>query len=299
PLLTFTEIYNEEIQLDDVLRTAYRRLETFDGEIHAIIGFWDFPVSTILPILRERVGLPGASLAEIVMCEHKYWSRLHQRTVINEVPDFGLVRLDDTAPPDGMHYPMWIKPVKSFASRLAFEVTDQRQFTEALRQINDGIGWVGAPFDVLLEHLDLPAEIATIGGHACIAEEAVSGVMATVEGYRFQARVHIYGIVDSGRYPDSPSFLRYQYPSTLPPEVCVRMGEIARAVVLTIGLERMTFNVEFFWDPDADRIRLLEINPRHSQSHAELFENVDGLANHDVMLQLALGNEPQLPHRQG
>src|SRR5699024_2695849 len=123
--------------------------------------------------------------------------------------------------------------------------------------------------------------------------------MATVEGYRFQDRVHIYGIVDSVRYPDSPSFLRYQYPSALPPEVCVRMAEIARTVVLTIGLERMTFNVEFFWDPDADRIRLLEINPRHSQSHAELFEDVDGLANHDVMLQLALGNEPQLPHRQG
>src|SRR5699024_2104271 len=122
---------------------------------------------------------------------------------------------------------------------------------------------------------------------------------ATVEGYRLQDEVHIYGIVDSVRYTDHPSFLRYQYPSALPPEVCIRMAELAQRVVLAIGLERMTFNVEFFWDPDADRISLLEINPRHSQSHAELFEDVDGLASHDIMLQLALGREPQLPHRQG
>lgn len=299
PLLTFAEIYGDEIRLVDVLETAYRRLDEFDGTVDAIIGFWDFPVSTILPLLRERVGLPGARLASIVMCEHKYWSRLTQRAVIDEVPGFGLVRLHDTAPPAGLRYPMWLKPVKSFASRLAFKVHDDGEFLGALRQISEGIAWVGAPFDVLLEYLDLPPEIAGVGGQACLAEEAISGLMATVEGYRFQDEVHVYGIVDSVRYSESPSFLRYQYPSALPPEVCLRMAEIARTVVLAIGLERMTFNVEFFWDPDADRIRLLEINPRHSQSHAELFEDVDGLANHDVMLQLALGHEPQLPHRQG
>jgi hypothetical protein len=37
---------------------------------------------------------------------------------------------------------------------------------------------------------------------------------------------------------------------------------------------------------------LLEINPRHSQSHAELFEAVDGVANHEVMVLLGLGRDP-------
>ena len=41
------------------------------------------------------------------------------------------------------------------------------------------------------------------------------------------------------------------------------------------------------------------MNPRHSQSHAELFEQVDGVANHDHMLQLALGREPRPRHREG
>jgi hypothetical protein len=41
------------------------------------------------------------------------------------------------------------------------------------------------------------------------------------------------------------------------------------------------------------------VNPRHSQSHAELFEQVDGIPNHHCMLQLALGREPRLPYREG
>lgn len=298
-LLSFDEIYGEEISLAEVLDTAYQRIDAFPGKIAAIIGFWDFPVSTILPILRERVGLPGASLAEVVKCEHKYWSRLEQQKVIDEIPGFGLVALDAGAPPERMRYPLWLKPVKSFASQLAFRVENQQEFSEALQRINEGIAWVGEPFDALLEHVELPPEIAAVGGQACLAEEAISGQMATVEGYRLDDEVFVYGIVDSIRYPDSPSFLRYQYPSALPPEVCVRMAEITRTVVLAIGLERMTFNIEFFWDPETDTITLLEINPRHSQSHAELFEDVDGLANHDAMLRLALGRAPDIPRRQG
>jgi hypothetical protein len=300
PLLSFDEIYGEEIPFAAVLAKAERALDAFDGKIDAIIGLWDFPVSTMLPILRERVGLPGASLEEVVKCEHKYWSRLEQQKVIDEIPGFGIVDLDnDDGPPAGMRYPMWLKPVKSFSSVLAFGVTSDEEFRDAVKHIRDGIAWVGAPFDDLLEHLELPPEIAAVGGQACLAEEAISGRMATVEGYRFHDEVHVYGIVDSVRYEHCPSFLRYEYPSALPPEVCVRMAEISQTVIHAIGLDRMTFNIEYFWDPQTDTIKLLEINPRHSQSHAELFEDVDGLANHEAMLRLALGSDPALPHRQG
>ena len=109
----------------------------------------------------------------------------------------------------------------------------------------------------------------------------------------------MYGVVDSITCPDSPSFLRYQYPSTLPPAVTDRMAELSRRVIRQVGLDGITFNIEYFWDADRDAITLLEINPRHSQSHAELFERVDGVANHHCMLQLALGREPRPPHRAG
>ncbi len=48
----------------------------------------------------------------------------------------------------------------------------------------------------------------------------------------------------------------------------------------------------FFCHPESGQACLLEINPRHSQSHAELFEFVDGVANHHIMVQLGLGRDP-------
>ncbi len=299
PLLSYDEIYGEEIRPHELLASAQHHLESFDGRIDAIIGFWDFPVSTMMPILRARFGLPGAPVEEVVKCEHKYWSRLIQQQVIDEYPRFGLVDPEhDQHPPDGVTYPLWVKPVKSFASMLAFGVNDQAEFHGALAQIRADT-WVREPFEALLDYVDLPPEIAAVGGQLCLAEEAITGQQVTLEGYRYQGEVHIYGVVDSVRYENSPSFLRYQYPSSLPTEVSLRMAEIARKVITATGMDGMPFNIEFFWEPDGDVIKLLEINPRHSQSHAELFEQVDGVSSHQVMLRLALGRDPDLPRRQG
>src|SRR5699024_1823296 len=63
-------------------------------------------------------------------------------------------------------------------------------------------------------------------------------------------------------------------------------------LVEEIGLQNMTFNIEFFWDEQTDTVALLEINPRHSQSHAELFAHVDGATNHEILLALALQQAP-------
>ena len=158
---------------------------------------------------------------------------------------------------------------------------------------------MGEPFDFVLSQLQLPPEVSGVGGRACLAEEAATGAQVTVEGYSFQGDVHVYGTVDSITCPDSSSFLRYQYPSSLPAAVTQRMAELSGRVIRQIGLDGITFNIEYFWDADHDTISLLEVNPRHSQSHAELFEQVDGVANHDHMLQLALGREPRPRHREG
>ena len=174
-----------------------------------------------------------------------------------------------------------------------------QQLRQAAAAIRDGVGRMGSPFEFVLAQLRLPPELSGIGGRACLAEEAAAGAQVTVEGYSFHGDVHVYGIVDSITCPDSSSFLRYQYPSSLPRAVLDRMAELSRRVVRQIGLDGITFNIEYFWDPERDTITLLEVNPRHSQSHAELFEQVDGVANHDHMLQLALGREPRPRHREG
>ncbi|HLS01143.1 MAG TPA: ATP-grasp domain-containing protein [Beutenbergiaceae bacterium] len=299
-VLTYEEIYSEEISFTEILTKATMVIDAFDGPVDAIIGFWDFPISCIVPLLRQRYGLPSHDLTDVVKCEHKYWSRLIQQEVITEIPKFGLVDpFTDTTPPAGMSFPMWIKPVKSFASMLAIKARNQDEFDQALNKIRNGITRLGDPFNAVLEHVELPPHIADVGGHMCIAEEAITGQQVTVEGFRQGSRVVLYGLIDSIHYDDAPSFLRYQYPSALPAHVQQRMREISKKVVQAIGLDGMTFNIEYFWDPHHDEIKLLEINPRHSQSHAELFTHVDGMSNHQIMLELALGNAPQLPQGKG
>ena len=300
PVLTFADIYGGEISFGDALASAQEVLDAFDGSIDAIIGFWDFPVSSMLPLLRKRYGLPTASIEEVVMCEHKYWSRLLQQQVIEEYPPFALVHPEiDRSPPEGLRFPMWVKPVKSFSSVLAFGVSDEQAYSEALEKISEGIGWIGEPFEALLKYVDLPPEIAAAGGQSCLAEEAITGRQVTVEGYRYRGEVVIYGVVDSVHYENSPSFQRFQYPSSVPDEVGDRLADVSRRLVTAIGLEQMTFNIEYFWDPGTDAVTLLEINPRHSQSHAELFADVDGMSNHEAMLRLALDRDPQFPRGKG
>ena len=300
PLLSVDELlYADEIRLDDLLSKARGQLESFDGSIDAIVGYWDFPVSSMLPILCAQFGLRSPTLEAVVKCEHKYWSRLEQQKVIDEYPRFALVDLERPEVPPGLRFPLWLKPVKSVAAEYAMRVEDAAGLREAVAVIGEGVGHLGKPFDDVLSRLELPPEIARAGGQACLAEEALEGMQVTVEGYSLDGEVHVYGVVDSVRLPGSPSFLRYQYPSTLPARVVDRMVDITGRVIRQLGLDGTPFNVEFFWDAGRDTVSVLEVNPRHSQSHARLFADVDGVPNHQCMVSLALGQDPNLPHREG
>lgn len=46
-------------------------------------------------------------------------------------------------------------------------------------------------------------------------------------------------------------------------------------------------------------IRLLEVNTRVSQSHSDVFEKVDGSSNQQVTVQVACGEKPDFPFREG
>ncbi|MFH9570598.1 acetyl-CoA carboxylase biotin carboxylase subunit family protein [Streptomyces sp. NPDC017454] len=300
-LLTVEELQDGEVSLPDVIEKARQVLDAFDGSIDAIVGYWDFPVSTLVPILGARYGTRTTSLASVVKCEHKYWSRLEQQKVTDRHPRFGRVDLeaDPPRPPEGVRFPMWLKPALSYSSELAFGVDDEEEFGAAVTEIREGISRIGRPFEHILDQVDLPPEMAGVGGRVCLAEEALSGVQVAVEGYVHQGEVTVYGTLDSIDYPNSPCFLRHQYPSMLPPQVIDRLHTVTERVMRRIGFDSATFSVEYFYDPGNQDISLLEINPRHSQSHAELFEYVDGVPNHHCMLALALGRDPRMPHRQG
>ncbi len=301
PLLTIEELQGGEVSVPALLEKAQELLDAFDGSIDAIVGYWDFPVSTLVPILSKRYGTRSTSLESVVKCEHKYWSRLEQQKVTDRHPRFGRVDLEaeDPRPPEGVRFPMWLKPALSYSSELAFGVKDEEEFRAAVAEIREGIARVGRPFAYILDQLELPPEMAGVGGEVCVAEEAMSGIQVAVEGYVLDGEVTVYGALDSINYPDSSSFLRHQYPSALPEPVIRQLHDVTERVMRRIGFNCATFSVEYFYDPRSQEINLLEINPRHSQSHAELFQYVDGVPNHHCMVSLALGKDPRLPHRAG
>lgn len=304
PLLAIKDIWRaQDIPFDDLLERARAELDAFGGRVDAIVGFWDFPVSSLVPILCAERGLCGPPLEAVVTCEHKYWSRLAQRDVIEEIPGFAAIELnEDPEPrtlPDGLSYPVWVKPIKSVSSELAFRATDDAEFRAATARIREDVDFFAGPFGKVLARVDPPPELAAMGGRVCVVEEEARGAQVTVEGYAYEGEPHVYGIVDTVSYQGTSSFQRYQYPSRLPEAILDRLTELSERVIRRIGLDTITFNIEFFVDPDSGSVQLLEVNPRHSQSHAHLFDNVDGEPNHTCGIELALGRAPTVPYRQG
>ncbi len=304
-LINYDEIVHaEKYPVERLLREAIEALQSFDGAIDAIVGYWDFPTSTILPLLRREFGLPGPSLESVLKCEHKYWSRLEQRKVAAEcTPKFTVVNpFAEPSPAKlDLEYPFWLKPVKSHSSHLGFKVSNAKDLRQSLAVIRENISRIAEPFNYILAQARLPPEIAAVDGNFCVAEEIISsGRQCTVEGYVCQGEVVVYGTVDSVRErTHRSSFARYQYPSRWPARVQQRMTEVIRKVISHIGLDNTPFNVEFFWNARTDRIWLLEINTRISKSHCPLFEMVDGQSHQKVMIEVALGRKPDFSLRQG
>lgn len=282
--------------------TTMQRLRAVDGPIDAVTTLLDFPATELVPVLVGELGLPGPTLEAVLRCNHKYWSRLVQREAAPaNVPPFAAFDPWDPAAFDGLGFdpPMWVKPLNAYRSSLGFRVTDRGDFDAAAAAFRDELGKLAEPLAEVLERADLPEEIRALGSGVCLAEGLIGGRQCTLEGYVHNGQPEVYGIVDSVRSPNRSSFSRYQYPSTLPSRLKRLMSEVARKVMVGAGMDDTPFNMEFFVDRRRGNVWLLEINPRISQSHCELFERVDGQSHHRVMLDVAQGRRPDPPHRQG
>lgn len=290
--------------IDDMVAHARELFERFPDEVHGVMGYWDLPTSLAVPVIAGETGLPGAPVEAVARCEHKYWSRVEQEKVVPEmVPRFQAVNPFDDDPVGSitMDYPFWIKPVKAHSSFLGYYIDSPETLESHLPRIRDNIWIMARPLNEFLAYMDVPDDIAPIDGYHCIAEEILSkGFQCTLEGYCWQDEVTIFGVIDSIRSGKHNScFSRYQYPSKLPENVQQRMIEAADRIMRHFGYDGAAFNIEFYWDSDSDRIRLLEINARISKSHSPMFLMVDGATNLKVPLELSVGKRPDFPHRQG
>jgi biotin carboxylase len=304
PLLDVRTLVDDtDYDFDDLLDQARAQLDDFAGSIDAVVSHWDFPSSLLAPILAHERGIPAPSVTSMLKCEHKYWSRLEQRDAVPEVvPGFAAFDPfdDDALDTIDLSFPFWVKPVKAHSSNMGFEIHDKEGFEAALEEIRAQITDIGDAFNQVLRRVDLPEALQGADGNTCLAEEIITGIQAAPEGVVAKGAVSVHGIVDMYRDAHGTSIERLDYPAaTVPPEVQQRMVDTAERFLRHIGYDDGAFNVEYMWDPETDRLRIIEVNTRISQSHTELFLKVDGTSNHEVAIDVALGEPPVMPHREG
>ncbi len=295
PAVKFEEMRGvDQISIDDLIKTADKRIDQA-GTIDAVITYFDFPASLMMPVIAKKYNLHGPSIESVLKCEHKYWGRLEQKKVVpGAIPSFKAFDPNDKKAWQKIDFkpPFWIKPVKSYHSYLAYQITDEDSFRKAIAEVKENIGYFTEPFCELLKKYNVPDKLSPMN-KTMFAETQIGGLQGTVEGYVYDDEVIIYGIVDTIKEKDCPSLARYKYPSTFPYEVQYRMAELSRRVIEQIGLNYCAFNIEYFYDEETNDIYLLEVNPRMSQSHAYMFEKVHGISHHHVITNLALGKRPK------
>ena len=260
-----------------------------DISIDGIIGTHDYPGSIIASILSRKLKIPGPPVLSNLICQHKYYSRIYQKKAVPDaVPEFFLIDPSDNNFDGPPYYPVFIKPVKSFFSIFAARIDDKQQYSEFMGSYRKHKDKFSKPLNILLKkYSDLK-----INADYLIAEKLMSGQQVTLEGYVYNRKIEIMGITDSIMYPGTISFKRFEYPSSLPTGIQERMAGIARSFIFSTGFDNGIFNIEFFYNPEKDSVKIIEANPRMASQFADLMEKVEGINTYKIQVDLCLGNKP-------
>lgn len=302
-LLGFEElVVAKTFDYDAMLHRAQRQIDAFGHPIAGILGHWDFPTSALLPHLCQANGLRSATLEAVLKCEHKYWSRIEQKSVLPQwTPNFCAIDPFSAEPLKQLSigYPLWLKPIKAHSSFLGFRIESDEEFLAATAEIRERIHRFGNPFDQALAHVDIPDEVRPVGGNWCIAEEILTGKQCGIEGAMLDGEYRVHGIVDTVKDGKNWSFTRYEYPSVWPRQARDKICAAGEELLRHLGYDNAPFGIEFFWNEKTNEFKILEINTRISQSHSDQFIKVHGVSNHQVPVDLALGRVTDLSECQG
>jgi hypothetical protein len=278
----------------DARRFLDRLERRWRGRIDGVISNNEYFGALIAAALAERLGLPGTPPEVVITTQHKYYSRLAQRRIAPEaVPAFSVFPFDVRDPSEiGMAFPCYVKPVRATFSVLARRVEG---FAELRRHLSF------SPFEeLIIRRLVRPFNDLMplytrygIDAHHLIAEEPLQGLQVNIDGWVREGRVEFLGMCDAVMFPGTDHFERFVCPSRAPADVQERMRGLAARVLGGMGYRHGFFNVEMFWDPGSDAIRLIEINPRLASQLACLYRRVEGVNPHRMLLELATGGAPR------
>lgn len=275
----------------DIVRSIEEAVERYRNVgLHGITSGVGYPGMSVASVVASRLGLPGPAPASVMGCEHKYYSRLAQRRLVPEaVPEFHLLRpAHGEGDVQGVRFPAFMKPVKSCMSINARRVDDAAQLRERARTAVLPAGFIRPFEEMLWAYTDY-----TLDAGYLLVESLLEGWQVSLEGYVSRGAAHVMGILDAVMFPGTISFKRFRYPSRLPDSVQRRMCDIAATLMPGLGYDNAPFNIELIYDPRADRIGIVEVNPKLASQFTDLFLKVDGRSAYAVLLELALGREPK------
>ena len=261
----------------DLLNLAEgRMLSRFDlvfEERPGIDGVFGSSDSTaaLAVVVADRLGLPGPGYDAFMRCHDKLaCRRIQARAVPEATPAFAPI--DAMRPPERppLPYPFFVKPVQGHLSQQAYQVGSDERWAEVLERARR----------TSFRHL--------------IAEQLLSGRLVTFEGFMHAGRMTPIGVTDAVLHRNGISFLRFEYPTTLPDAPQQAMAEVAARLMPALGFDQSLFNIEFFVRDDGS-VWIVEVNGRMASQFAPLVRAVHGVSSYELQLELAAGGSPQLP----
>jgi len=272
----------------DILSFIDETIERARGRVDGVFSSSDYPGPIAAAAIGSALGLPSSTPQAMLRASHKYLARIAGvRAVPKAMPAFSLVRPGHEMPAS-LDYPVFVKPVKGTFSMVSGVVSSARELASFVTSeaAEEWSTYYVHMFRRLLGRYDE----GEVDGSEFLVEEILCGSQVTVEGYLTRGRARIFGVVDSELDGKTRSFLRFRAPSTLDPAIARRLMDVAARFAEALGLDATFFNVELFYDAEADRVSIIELNPRLCGQFADLHEKTLGAHTYPMALALACGD---------
>ena len=166
------------------IAAAVAEAKRLDHPVYGVVAFDDYPASLLAVAIAERLGLPGPSLASVVACSNKAWSRVMQEAAVPEaVPRYQIIDPHRVQRPGDLQlaYPFWLKPVKSSMSYLGFRIASFAEFERAVALSRAGLPAYSSAFQEFMEMARPPisGDAESVRADWLIAEELLGGRQCT------------------------------------------------------------------------------------------------------------------------
>jgi biotin carboxylase len=282
---------NSNLLFFDIFRFVDKLVKKYaHTKIDAIISSHEQFGALSASLLAERLGLPATSAQGVMNAQHKALARtiLQAKVPRANVPFESFPYTVKYASQIALPFPFFVKPVKAAYSVLARRVEN---FADLRSHLNFQpwekyiIKRLVRPFNDVVERM----HATPINGHYMLGEEIIDGFQVNVDGFAERGKVTVLGIVDAIMYPGTDAFLRWEYPSRLPPEWKTKIHETTKAVIEALEFDHGMFNVELKICSHSGDCKVIEVNPRMASQFSDMYEMVDGINLHTIALKLAMG----------